>query len=95
MPLTVARRVVRRLKDVELLLRAAADKVAINSATARNLVLLQIVLTNLEACITPSIDCKAINGSWEVFTRGGLRATGINAIEHASIMKQLEFANYY
>ncbi|MGP1916011.1 MAG: imidazole glycerol phosphate synthase subunit HisF [Candidatus Hodgkinia cicadicola] len=88
-PLTVGGGV-RRLKDVELLLRAGADKVAINSATVHNPGLIANCVNKFGSqCIVASIDCKAINGSWEVFTHGGLRATGVNAIEHACMMEQL------
>ncbi|MFP3037547.1 MAG: imidazole glycerol phosphate synthase subunit HisF [Candidatus Hodgkinia cicadicola] len=87
-PLTVGGGV-RRLKDVELLLRAGADKVAINSAAAINPEFVAKCVDRFGSqCIVASIDCKALNGSWEVFTHGGARATGLDAIEHARRMAQ-------
>ncbi len=55
---------VRRLKDVELLLRAGADKVAINSATINNPGLIANCVNKFGSqCVVASIDCKAANGS--------------------------------
>ncbi|MGP1917029.1 MAG: imidazole glycerol phosphate synthase subunit HisF [Candidatus Hodgkinia cicadicola] len=88
-PLTVGGGV-RRLKDVELLLRAGADKVAINSASVHNPGLIAKCVNKFGSqCIVASVDCKASNGSWEVFTYGGLRSTGIDAIKHICMMEQL------
>ncbi|MGP1911264.1 MAG: imidazole glycerol phosphate synthase subunit HisF [Candidatus Hodgkinia cicadicola] len=78
---------VRRLKDVELLLRAGADKVIINSSAALNPgFMLKCVERFGSHRIVASIDYKFVNGSWEVFTHAGRRATGINLISHACEM---------
>ncbi len=80
---------VRRLKDVELLLNAGADKVIINSAAALNPEFILKCVNNFGSHrIVASIDCKPSNGSWEVFTHAGRRPTGINAISHACEMER-------
>lgn len=62
-PLTVGGGV-RRISDVELLLRAGADKVAINSAAIYNPGLIANCVNKFGSqCIVASIDCKATNGS--------------------------------
>ncbi|MGP1918187.1 MAG: imidazole glycerol phosphate synthase subunit HisF [Candidatus Hodgkinia cicadicola] len=80
---------IRRLSDVESLLRSGADKVIINSSSALNPeFMLKCVNKFGSHRIVASIDCKPANGSWEVFSHSGLRATGINAISHACEMER-------
>ncbi|MGP1927190.1 MAG: imidazole glycerol phosphate synthase subunit HisF, partial [Candidatus Hodgkinia cicadicola] len=79
---------IRRLKDVELLLNSGADKVVINSAAALNPEFMFKCVNNFGSHrIVASVDCKPSNASWEVFTHGGLRATGINAFSHICEME--------
>lgn len=82
-PLTIGGGV-RTADDVAHVLRAGADKVAINSAA----VLHPEVLTDSAAlfgaqCVVASIDAKLVSGSWRVFTHGGRTATGLDAIKWA------------
>ncbi len=82
-PLTIGGGV-RTADDVARVLRAGADKVAINSAA----VLRPEVLSDAAAmfgaqCVVSSIDAKLIEGSWRVFTHGGKTATDLDAIAWA------------
>jgi cyclase len=85
MPLTVGGGV-RSPADARALLLAGADKVAVNSAAvARPEVVAEIADRFGSQCVTASIDARQIEpGRWEVFTHGGRRATGIDALEHAA-----------
>ncbi len=81
-PLTVGGGI-RRMKDVENLLRAGADKVAINSACVLNPEFIGNCVDKFGSqCIVASVDCKAVGGTWEVFTHGGHRPTGISVLDH-------------
>lgn len=84
MPLTVGGGV-RTAADVRALLKAGADKVSINSAAvARPELVGELARTFGEQCITVAIDAKAVApGRWEIFTHGGRRATGIDAVAFA------------
>jgi cyclase len=85
MPLTVGGGV-RSPQDARALLLAGADKVAVNSAAvARPEVVAEIADRFGSQCVTASIDARQVEpGRWEVFTHGGRRATGIDALEHAA-----------
>lgn len=84
MPLTVGGGV-RTADDARALLLAGADKVAVNSAAvARPEVVADIAERFGSQCCVASIDARRVGEDrWEVFTHGGRRATGIDAIEHA------------
>jgi cyclase len=88
MPLTVGGGV-RTIDDIRMLLRSGADKVSINSAAvARREFVKEGAEKFGEQCIVVAIDAKRVNrpgGSdrWEIFTHGGRKATGIDAIEYA------------
>lgn len=92
MPLTVGGGV-RSAEDARALLLAGADKVAVNSAAvARPEVVADIAERFGSQCVTASVDARRsgpdpLTGSgqarWEVFTHGGRRATGLDAVEHA------------
>ena len=84
MPLTVGGGV-RSADDARALLLAGADKVAVNSAAvARPEVVADIAERFGSQCCVASIDARAVGpGRWEVFTHGGRRATGIDAVAHA------------
>jgi cyclase len=90
MPLTVGGGV-RSADDARALLLAGADKVAVNSAAvARPEVVADIAERFGSQCCTASIDARrAADGKWEVFTHGGRRATGIDAVAHALHLAQL------
>ncbi len=83
MPLTVGGGV-RSAEDARALLLAGADKVAVNSAAvARPEVVADIAARFGSQCVTASVDARRVDGHWEVFTHGGRRATGIDAVGHA------------
>ncbi len=84
MPLTVGGGV-RTPEDVRKLLLAGADKVSFNSAAvARPDVVAEAADRFGSQCIVVAIDAKTVApGKWEIFTHGGRRATGIDAVEFA------------
>ncbi|WP_149588077.1 imidazole glycerol phosphate synthase subunit HisF [Tabrizicola flagellatus] len=84
MPLTVGGGV-RTPEDVRKLLLAGADKVSFNSAAvARPDVVAEAADRFGSQCIVVAIDAKTVTpGRWEVFTHGGRRSTGIDAVEFA------------
>jgi cyclase len=84
MPLTVGGGV-RTTDDIRKLLLAGADKVSINTAAVANR---QFVCEGAEKfgsqCIVVAIDAKQVgSGKWEIFTHGGRRPTGLDAIAYA------------
>jgi len=82
-PLTVGGGV-RRVEDVRRLLLAGADKVAINTAAiARPELVAEAARKFGSQCITVAIDAKRAGGGFEVFTHGGRRATGLDAVAWA------------
>lgn len=84
MPVTVGGGV-RTAEDVRALLKAGADKVSVNSAAvARPDLVGELARSFGEQCITVAIDAKSVApGRWEIFTHGGRRATGIDAVAFA------------
>lgn len=84
MPLTVGGGV-RSAEDARALLLAGADKVAVNSAAvSRPEVVADIAEKFGSQCIVASVDARRTpRGNWEIFTHGGRKATGIDAVEHA------------
>ncbi|HMG51372.1 MAG TPA: imidazole glycerol phosphate synthase subunit HisF, partial [Inquilinus sp.] len=87
MPLTVGGGV-RAVEDVRELLLAGADKVSINSAAvARPELVSEAALQFGRQCVVVAIDAKQVSpGRWEIFTHGGRRGTGIDAVEWADRM---------
>jgi len=83
-PLTVGGGV-RSREDVRALLLAGADKVSFNSAAVANPdVIAQAAEQFGSQCIVCAIDAKTVSpGKWEIFTHGGRRATGIDAVQFA------------
>jgi len=84
MPLTVGGGV-RSAEDARALLLAGADKVAVNSAAvSRPEVVADIAARFGSQCIVASVDARRVApGRWEIFTHGGRKTTGIDALEHA------------
>ena len=88
MPVTVGGGV-RSIDDIKTLLRSGADKVSINSAAVVRREFVKEAAEKFgEQCIVVAIDAKRVprgGGSerWEIFTHGGRKATGIDAIEFA------------
>ena len=90
-PLTVGGGV-RTLDDIRNLLNAGADKVAINSAAVRDPEFVARAAQRFGSqCIVVAIDAKSVStgdepGRWEIFTHGGRRPTGLDALEWARRM---------
>ncbi|MBV9840440.1 MAG: imidazole glycerol phosphate synthase subunit HisF [Sphingomonadaceae bacterium] len=84
MPLTVGGGV-RSADDARALLLAGADKVAVNSAAvARPALVADIAERFGSQCVVGAIDARGVGpGRWEIFTHGGRKATGIDAVAHA------------
>jgi imidazole glycerol-phosphate synthase subunit HisF len=89
-PLTVGGGV-RAVEDVRRLLNAGADKVGINTSAVTNPQLVADAAAKYGSqCIVVAIDAKQVApGKWEVFTHGGRKATGLDAIAWAQKMEQL------
>ncbi|OLB57038.1 MAG: imidazole glycerol phosphate synthase subunit HisF [Betaproteobacteria bacterium] len=86
-PLTVGGGV-RKLEDVRRLLNAGADKISINTAAVHNPDLVREasgVVGN--QCIVVAIDAKRNGASWEVYTHGGRKPTGLDAVQWAQRMQ--------
>ncbi|MGD2062159.1 MAG: imidazole glycerol phosphate synthase subunit HisF [Nitrospirota bacterium] len=92
MPLTVGGGV-RNLDDIRALLQAGADKVSINSAAVRHPDFIRVAAERFGSqCVVVAIDAKRVNDvppRWEIFTHGGRRPTGIDALEWAERMEAL------
>ena len=88
MPLTVGGGV-RAVEDIRKLLLAGADKVSINTAAIHRPEFVQEAAEKFGAqCIVVAIDAKRVAPDrWEIFTHGGRRATGIDAVEWAARME--------
>ena len=82
---------VRAVDDVRRLLNAGADKVSINTAGLLDPALIAQASARYGAqCIVSAIDAKATGpGRWEVFTHGGRKPTGRDAIEWAREVERL------
>jgi cyclase len=93
-PLTVGGGV-RELSDIRKLLNAGADKVAINSTAVFNPEFVREASKHFGSkCIVVAIDAKYRNNEggrnhWEIYTHGGRKATGIDAVEWA--VKMVEY----
>ena len=89
-PLTVGGGV-REVQDVRNLLNAGADKVSINTSAVLNPQLVADASARYGSqCIVVAIDAKqTAPGKWEVFTHGGRKATGLDAVEWAKKMQGL------
>lgn len=94
MPLTVGGGV-RTVEDIRKLLLAGADKVSINTAAVNNPDFVREASEKFGAqCIVVAIDAKKVSGEgeaprWEIFTHGGRKATGIDAIAFAKKVAEL------
>lgn len=92
-PLTVGGGI-RTVQDIRAMLNAGADKVGINSAAVRNPDFVKEAADRFGSqCIVVAIDAKRVSGQgeasrWEIFTHGGRKPTGIDAVEWAIRMVQ-------
>ena len=84
MPLTVGGGI-RAVDDMQTMLRAGADKVSINSAALATPDLIRAGAEKFGSqCIVVSIDAKRVGPDrWEVYSHGGRKATGLDAVEWA------------
>ena len=86
-PLTVGGGV-RRVEDVRRLLNAGADKVSINTAAVQRPDLVREASGVVGCqCIVVAIDARKTGSSWEVFTHGGRKGTGLDALDWARRME--------
>jgi len=90
MPLTVGGGI-RSVDDMSTMLRAGADKISINSSA---LAIPELITRGAERfgrqCIVVSIDCKKVAPDrWEVFSHGGRKSTGLEAVEWAQRAESL------
>src|SRR5579872_4664441 len=94
MPLTVGGGV-RTLDDIRNLLLAGADKASINSAAVANRDFVRQAAEKFGSqCVVVAIDAKRVSptgepGRWEIFTHGGRRPTGIDAVAFACEVAEL------
>ncbi|QHD68602.1 imidazole glycerol phosphate synthase subunit HisF [Sphingobium yanoikuyae] len=90
MPVTVGGGV-RSAEDARALLLAGADKVAVNSAAVARPELVADIADRFGAqCIVGSVDARKVGeGRWEIFTHGGRKPTGIDALKHALRLAEL------
>ncbi|MGO4684167.1 imidazole glycerol phosphate synthase subunit HisF [Hyphomicrobium sp. 2TAF46] len=94
MPLTVGGGV-RTVEDIRKLLEAGADKVSINTAAVTNRAFVKEASEKFGAqCIVVAIDAKKVSADgeplrWEIFTHGGRKPTGLDAIAYAREVAEL------
>ena len=88
-PLTVGGGV-RTVEDVRALLLAGADKVSFNSAAVANPDAVRQAADHFGSqCIVCAIDAKTVSpGKWELFTHGGRKPTGFDAVEFAQMIAE-------
>ncbi len=88
-PLTVGGGV-REVEDVRRLLNAGADKVSINTSAVLNPQLVADAAARFGSqCIVVAIDAKQVGDHWEVFTHGGRKPTGLDAVSWAQRVQAL------
>ena len=87
-PLTVGGGV-RVVGDIQRLLNAGADKVSINTSAVTDPDLVREASNRYgNQCIVVAIDAKRVGDHWEVFTHGGRKATGLDAVAWAQKMAE-------
>ena len=87
-PLTVGGGV-RSVEDINKLLNCGADKVSINTAAVQNSKVVNESSKRFGSqCIVVAIDAKKNGENWEIFTHGGRKSTGIDAIHFALKMEK-------
>ncbi len=90
-PLTVGGGI-RKVEDIRVMLNAGADKVAINTAAIHNPEFVREAAERFGSqCIVVAIDAKQVEGDsprWEIFTHGGRKPTGIDAVEWSARMAE-------
>ena len=82
-PLTVGGSI-NTLEDFDRVLKCGADKVSVNSGAIKNQMLINDAAKRYgDQCVVLSMDVKRVNGKFELFTAGGRKATGIDALNWA------------
>jgi len=88
-PLTVGGGI-REVEDVRRMLRAGADKVSFNTRAVSNADIVQQASEEFGAqCIVVAIDARRANRGWEVYTHGGRKPTGLDAVSWAAEVVRL------
>ena len=88
MPLTVGGGI-RSLQDIRDLLLAGADKVSINTAAVEDPAFVKAAVERFGSqCIVVAIDAKRSQNTWQVYTHGGRKATGLEAVAWAARMTE-------
>lgn len=78
------------LEDAQAVIQSGADKVSINSAAIQKPELIQEISNQFgKQCVVVAVDIKLIEKEWLVFSNGGRRSTGINAIEWCQKVAEL------
>jgi imidazole glycerol-phosphate synthase subunit HisF len=81
---------INTVKDVEILIKAGADKISINSSAVRNPGLISDIAYQFGSqCVIVAIDTKNINDDWIVFVNSGQKATDLRAIDWAKEAEKL------
>lgn len=89
MPITIGGGI-STIEDIRELLRAGADKVSINTAAVEDPEFVQRASERFGSqCIVVAIDAKRKGAGWEVYTHGGRRPTGLDAVEWAREVEAL------
>ena len=95
MPLTVGGGV-RSILDIRNLLLAGADKVGINTSAISSPELIQEGANKFGSqCVVVAIDAKKVKDKWMVYSHGGRKETGLDAVEWAKFVVGKEQENYY
>ena len=88
-PLTVGGGI-RKVQDMRDALNAGADKVSVNSAAVSNPDIISECAESFgRQCVVVAIDGKRVGNHWEVFTHGGTKSAGIDAVEWAQRAEDL------
>lgn len=83
MPVTIGGGI-KTIDDIREMLRAGADKVSINTSAVENPEFVRKAAEKFGSqCVVVAIDAKKKGGSWEVYTHGGRKARGLDAVEWA------------
>lgn len=88
-PLTVGGGI-RTAQDMHDALSAGADKVSVNSAAIANPSIIPDSASKFGSqCVVVAIDAKRVGDHWEVFSHGGTKSTGLNAVDWAKKVEDL------
>lgn len=88
-PLTVGGGI-RKIEDIRMMLNAGAEKVSINTAAIENPNIVTIASRKYGSqCVVVAIDARKNGNSWEAYSYGGRKSTGLSAIEWAKRVEKL------